>query len=479
MNPIELTALEATDAIAHGALSARELAQAQVEAVERLNPRLNALVRFDAEAALAAGRAMDAARARGERPGALAGAFATVKDNIWVADRPVSQGSALFADFVAPADALAVARLRAAGGSYLGTSNCSEFACKGVTTNRLFGATRNPWRLECTPGGSSGGAAAAVAAGLGQVALTTDGGGSTRRPAAHCGVVGLKPSAGLIPHPLGFAEPVFGNSVIGIMARSVADAAAVLEAVAGPDRRDPQCPPGDLGVAAASRLDAPLAGLRIAFSPRLGLDVAVDADAAAATRAAAAWLAEAGAELVDRDPPWPAGTSEEVLMPLQLGGLAALYGAQFRREPALFDPDIGAQIDKGLGLDAAAVAHALLHRAAMFRALAGFFAEVDLLLCPTTPCTAWPLEALGPATIEGRPASPRAHAVFTPAFNHTFLPACSVPAGLAANGLPLGVQLVGWRFDDARVLQAAACIERRTDPAFRRPRPLPQAAADD
>jgi aspartyl-tRNA(Asn)/glutamyl-tRNA(Gln) amidotransferase subunit A len=170
-----------------------------------------------------------------------------------------------------------------------------------------------------------------------------------------------------------------------------------------------------------------------------------------------------------RDPAWPEGTDEAALMPLQVAGLAALHGAAFRADPARFDPDIAAQIEQGLATPGSAVAAALLLREAMFRALAALFADIDLLLTPTTPCTAWPLAQPGPATIEGRPVPPRAHAVFTPFFNHAFLPACTVPCGLAA-GLPVGAQLVGRRFEDATVLQAAARIEAATGGAFCRPR---------
>jgi aspartyl-tRNA(Asn)/glutamyl-tRNA(Gln) amidotransferase subunit A len=184
---------------------------------------------------------------------------------------------------------------------------------------------------------------------------------------------------------------------------------------------------------------------------------------------AAEALATAGAAVERRDPAWPEGADEAALMPLQLAGLAALHGDAFRTDPSRFDPDIAAQIEQGLATPGSAVAAALLMREAMYRTLAALFADVDLLLTPTTPCTAWPLAQPGPTTIEGRPVSPRAHAVFTPFFNHTFLPACTVPCGLAANGLPVGAQLIGRRFEDASVLQAAAGIEAATGGAFCRP----------
>lgn len=472
MNLVNAGVLETVDLVYRRDVSAREVAQAVVAQVELVNPQINALVRFDAQAVLDEAEALDRALAAGTCALSLPGALGSVKDNLWIKGRNVSQGSRLFEGFIAPRSALAVDRARAAGAVVLGSSNCSEFACKGVTTNLLHGPTRNPWDLQRTPGGSSGGAAAAVAAGLGHFALCTDGGGSTRRPAAHSGVVGFKPSAGAIAHPFGFAEPVFGNNVVAVMARTVADAAAVFHAIAGPDVHDPMCPPGVEPAPTRQALSTPIAGLRIAFSPRLGLDVAVDDDVRLALEQAARQLADAGAELVEIDPPWPDGSSEESLMPLQFGGLAALYGEAFRRDPGVFDPDVATQIERGLSMSAADVARALMHREAMYRALAEFFVAHDLLLTPTTPCVAWPLDDLGPRTIGGQAVAPRAHAVFTPAFNHVYAPACSVPVGLDTQGLPIGGQLVGWRGRDAVVLRTAAHLEAVAPVLFRRPVPF-------
>jgi aspartyl-tRNA(Asn)/glutamyl-tRNA(Gln) amidotransferase subunit A len=472
MNLTAATVEEITALVRAGDASAREVAQATLDQVTRVNPTLNALIDIQPQAVLDEADAVDRALAKTSRGLRLAGALFSVKDNLWVEGRHVGQGSRLFADFVAPANALAVDRARHAGGTLLGISNCSEFACKGVTTNLVHGPTRNPWDLQRTPGGSSGGAAAAVAAGLGHFALCTDGGGSTRRPAAHAGVVGFKPSAGAIAHPVGFAEPVFGNNVIGIMARSVADVATVFDAIAGHDRRDPLCVPGAEASPVRGHVGLSVKGLRVAYSPRLGLSTPVDGDVLQAIERAAHSLADAGADVIDADPPWPSGTSEDALMPLQFAGLAALYGDAFCRDATQFDPDIAVQIERGLALSAADVARALLHREAMFRALATYFDAHDLLLSPTTPCVAWPIEDLGPRTIAGQTVAPRAHAAFTPAFNHIYAPACSVPVGLDAQGLPIGAQLAGRRGRDADVLRAAAQIEAAAPARFRTPVPL-------
>ncbi|MBK3737589.1 amidase, partial [Azospirillum brasilense] len=187
-------------------VSAVALYDDRMERIAAENPRRNAIVHLAPEAGRAEARAADGRAARGEALPLLGVPF-TVKDNIWVRGQPVRQGSRLFDGFVAPEDAVAVARLRAAGAVFAGITNCSEFACKGVTTNLLHGPTRNPWDLSLTPGGSSGGAASAVAAGLAPLALCTDGGGSTRPPAAPLRGGGMKPSAGVLSPPLRFAEP--------------------------------------------------------------------------------------------------------------------------------------------------------------------------------------------------------------------------------------------------------------------------------
>ncbi|MCW2240099.1 amidase [Azospirillum canadense] len=454
---MQLSARRIAEHVAAGELSAVTLFDALMERIATENPRLNAFVHWNPEAGRAEAAAADARAARGEALPLLGVPF-TVKDNIWVGGCPTTQGSRLFAGFKAPQDAVAVARLRAAGAVFAGITNCSEFACKGVTTNPLHGATRNPWNLELTPGGSSGGAASAVAAGLSPLALTTDGGGSTRRPAAHVGVVGMKPSAGIVPHPIGFAEPVFGNSVVGQMARSVGDVALMLDVLAGPDPRDPQ------SVAVPGRfLDAITApdptGLRVAYSPRLGLGFAVEPDVARCVEYAVRRLEWAGVPVEEADPVWPEGAGESGLMALQFAGLASLYGDRFRSEPGLFDPDIAVQIEAGLRTTGAEVARALHLREEAYRALGAFFTRFDLLITPTTPVTAWPLDQLGPTTIEGRPASPRGHAVFTPLLNHCYAPACSIPCGLDNRGLPVGLQIAGPRLSDARVLTLAAAME--------------------
>lgn len=444
-----LAAREIAAAVRERRLTARAVTAACVARVEALNPALNAVIGFDAAAALAEADAVDARVAAGEDL-PLAGVPFTVKDNLWVGGRRVTQGSKLFADFVAPRDAWSVARLKAHGGVMLGITNCSEFACKGITTNPLHGTTRNPWNHELTPGGSSGGAAAATAARFAPIALCTDAGGSTRRPAAHTGLIGFKPSVGVIPQPWGFAEPNLGISVTGILARDTDDAALVFEHLRGHHAEDPYSQPVELAPS-----EAPA---RLAWSADLGCGFAIDDDVRAAFESVIVRLRAAGHAIAAADPHWPDGTREYPLLAVQQSGLAALFGDVLAARRADFDPDIAAQVEAGLGHRGADISALMLRREAITAALARFFEHHDLLLTPTAPVTAWPVGQLGPAAIGGLPAGPRGHAGFTPLFNYCGVPAVSVPVALV-RGLPVGLQIVGPRFADRRVLEFARRIE--------------------
>ncbi|MGH6797308.1 MAG: amidase, partial [Roseiarcus sp.] len=423
----------------------RTSALAQVDAalarISKRNPDLNAFVAIDEAGARAAAERVDRRLAAGEQL-PLAGVPVAMKDTIWVAGSRVTQGSRLFADFHAPTDAIVVERLKGAGAVIVGMTNTSEFACKGMTTNLLYGPTRHPMDPSLTPGGSSGGPVVAVAAGFVPLAIGTDAGGSSRRPPAHVGVVGFKPSFGAIPDGPGFPEPVVGIQSICPITATVEDAALAFEALVGPDPRDPD----SVGIEPADR--AKPTTLRVAYSPRFGLRTPVDADVASAVDRAIDRLASAGVEITTQDPVWPAASTESALMPLQHAGLAALYGEQFKRDRTVFDPDIAVQIESGFGMTGVEVAAALILSADIARAVAKFFERFDLLIGPTTPCVAWSIDHLGPEMIGGVPVPSRGHAVFTPLFNHARVPAISIPCGPGRSGLPIGLQVVAARGHD-------------------------------
>ncbi|MBO6755603.1 MAG: amidase [Roseibium sp.] len=424
--------------------------EAVLDAVDAGNPAINAFTARDRDRSLAeAATVRDRLNAGENLP--LAGVALAVKDNIWVEGWPVTQGSKLFADHVAPQDAIAVRRARAAGAVIVGVTTCSEFACKGLTRTPAYGVTRHPMDYSLTPGGSSGGSAAAVAAGLVAAALGTDAGGSARRPAGHCGIVGFKGSIGAIPYGPGFPEPFWDLSTISPIARDVADAALMFHALIGFDAGDP---------ASSHALEAePDAVGSAAYSPRFGLNVPVDDDTADAVDKAVDALDTAGWTLTREDPVWPADAREDHLMPLQHAGLAALYGAAYRQRPEMFDSDIAAQIERGFQYTGADLAVALETSWKIRRAASEAFRAFDLLVGPTTPCVAWPNDRLGPDKIGGVTVPPRGHAVFTPLWNHARTPAISIPCGRGLNGLPVGLQIVGRIGADRRVLKAAAEAE--------------------
>lgn len=464
--PWTWTARAMAAAVRERRLSAREVAQDALARLHAVNPLLNAVVDADDGWTLAQAEAVDAALGRGEDL-PLAGVPVTVKANLWVAGRRVTQGSRLFEDFVAPRDAWAVARLKALGAVILGVTNCSEFACKGVTNNLVHGRTRSPWNVALTPGGSSGGAVAATAAGIGALALATDAGGSTRRPAAHTGLVGMKPTFGLVPCGPGFDEPNFGLSVIGQIARDVPDAAWMLDQLVAYDPHDWGSQPVAWTPVTSSLDDEPPRTLRVAWSADFGAGLAIDAPVLRQLEAVVERLRGDGYAIEPASPSWPDGVREYPLLKLQQAGLAALYGDALDRDADRIDPDLQAQIRAGRAFTGAEIADVLLLRERLHGCLAHFLSAFDLLLTPTAPVVSWPLDQLGPATIGGRPAGPRGHAAFTPLVNYAQAPACSVPAGLV-DGLPVGLQVIGARYRDALVLRMARHVERLLGP---QPRP--------
>jgi aspartyl-tRNA(Asn)/glutamyl-tRNA(Gln) amidotransferase subunit A len=445
---------EIAAAVNAGEASALAMAVEALCRIAVLDSPINAFVHVDKTDVVNRAMTVDQRIAAGEQL-PLAGVPVTIKDNIWVKGMPITQGSNLFRDFIAPADAIAVERLVTAGAVIIGITNTSEFACSGQTRNLLHGATRNPLDLARTPGGSSGGPVAAVAAGMVPLAIGTDAGGSSRRPPAHTGLVGFKPSGGAIPYGPGFEEPFFGTSCICPIARTVEDAAAAFEVMAGVDRRDPHS-------AAIELLAAFDPGtIRMALTPKWGLDVPVDAEVRENIASVFARLKASGWQTVELDPVWPPGAAETGLSPIQHAGLAAIHGAAFAADPDAVHPDVAGQIRAGLAFSGADVVKALLLSEAVAQAASTFFTDhhVDVLIGPTTPCTAWLIDQLGPATIDGVPVGPRGHAVFTPLFNHARQPAISIPCGHDRKGLPIGLQLVAQRGKDRQLLAIAAAVE--------------------
>jgi Asp-tRNA(Asn)/Glu-tRNA(Gln) amidotransferase A subunit family amidase len=394
-----------------------------------------------------------------------------VKDHVWMRGALATNGSLAYADFVPDVDCVCVARLRAAGAVIVGKTNNPEFCYRGITDNALFGPTRNPWHLERTPGGSSGGSGAAVAAGMVPMALGTDGGGSIRIPSSFCGVAGHKPTFGLVPKEPGF-KGWKTLSVDGPLAGTVGDLALMLAVMAGPSGADDMTWPVAVGdvMGAAARAAVP-AG-RVAYSLDLGF-APVERDVRACFERAVGALADAGWRLEAAAPP--------AVDPTPLWNTIACVEGYASEGPLLADwadrmtegtADI---VRAGAEVSAAEYVDAQHERAAYTRAWAGFFDRYELLLTPAMQMTALPVGIVSPESIDGRPVDPFFDdwCTFCLPANLTGQPAASVPIGFGADGLPVGLQIMGRRWEDATVLGAAAAVERVLPPQ----RPATGAAA--
>lgn len=443
-------------------LSPVEVMQALLARVEALQPRLNAFVLVDAERALAAARDSERRWQQGAPLGRLDGVPVSVKDLILTRGWPTRRGSRTV-DPEQPwtEDAPVVARLREHGAIPFGKTSTPEFGWKGLDDSPLTGATRNPWDLERTPGGSSGGAAAQVAAGLGPLALGTDGGGSVRIPASFCGIFALKPSFGRVPAwP---ASPFSTVAHVGPMTRTVADAALMLTVLAEPDWRDWYALPPE-GADYSEGLEAGLAGLRIAWSPDLGY-AQVDPEVARIAADAVAAFSDLGAAVEARDPGF--ASPHEPFWTHWLLGCRNLLRNLTPAQRDMLDPGLRHCFEDSLEIGIDRALDGQNARAALGHAMNRFHRDWDLLLTPTLAVPAFALGRLDP---EGR--QDRNWLGWTPfsyPFNLTQQPAATVPCGFTAAGLPVGLQIVGPMHADALVLRAARAFERARPWAAQRP----------
>ncbi len=444
-------------------ISPVEVVDAFLARIDRINPILNAYCTVTADLARAGARRIDAAIQRGESVGPLAGVPVSIKDLLITNGVRTTRGSLLFADAVPTEDAPVVERLAAAGAISLGKTNTPEFGWKGVTDNRLFGITRNPWNLERTPGGSSGGAGAAVAAGLGPLAIGTDGGGSIRIPSSFCGIFGLKPTYGLVPaYPPSWAEALAHT---GPMTRTVRDAALMLNVIAGHDRRDRNSfPIGAVDYLAG--IDSGIRGSRVAWSPNLDYATVDSVVLAACERAARRFEELAGAVetaspgFADVGRPW------ELLFYGAIGGAIAALPAGWEDRT---DPGLARLVQRARSWTAFEHAQAFLTRAQVYDSTRKFFERYDLLLTPSIAVPPFEVGINSPREIAGQPADGLSWSPFTLPFNLTGQPAATVPCGWTADGLPIGLQIVGRRHEDALVLRAAAAFEATSPWTDRRP----------
>ncbi len=452
MSASELAALSAVELVAGyraRRFSPVEVVDAVLARIERLHSRLNAFCVVTADQARREAKAAEQALHRGEALGPLHGVPLSVKDMVITKGIRTTFGSAIYADHVPDEDAPMVEHLRGAGCIVTGKTTTPEFGYKGATHGPLLGVSRNPWKLDRTPGGSSGGAAAAAAAGLGPLHTGGDGGGSIRIPGSFCGVYGLKPSYGLVPaYP---ASSVGTLAHLGPITWTVRDAALMLSAMARPDDRDPTCLPGPFPDFVAA-CDAGVRGRRVAWSPTLGY-ARLDPEVARLTAAAARRFEELGCHVEEvprvSDDPYPCWA---VLFNVGLAGRLAPYLQEHRGR---MSPSLVPILEEARALTGVDVARAMAERAAFTEAVRRFFGRYDLLLTPTLPVPAFAAERDTP---EGAPTI-LSWGAFTYPFNLTQQPAATVPCGFTADGLPVGLQIVGRRLADPQVLAASAAFE--------------------
>lgn len=446
-----MTAAAAARAIATRELSPVELMQALLARIERLDPRLNAFIRLDGEAAMAAARTAEAEIAAGRSRGPLHGVPVGIKDIIDVAGLPTTCHSKVLQDNVATADAVCVTKLRGAGAIVLGKLSTHEFAIGGPSFDLPWPPARNPWNTDHHPGGSSSGSGSGVAAGLFPMALGTDTGGSVRNPASCCGIVGLKPTYGLVSRR-GVFPLSFTLDHIGPMTRTVTDNALMLEVLAGHDPADP-------GSAAAPRghyaqgLDRDLRGLRVGFVQHFHeVDMPADPEVTAALEHVARTLQLEGAEVRDINLP-TLGEFAAVNRVILQSEAWAIHGAWLRERPGDYGQLGRRRLMAGAFFGAGDYVHAQRRRLEMIAAVEEALRDVDVLLCASSMDPACRIDI--PADVEHTyPRQAR-----TP-FNVTGHPALAMMAGVSKAGLPLSVQFVGRNFAEATLFQVARGWER-------------------
>jgi aspartyl-tRNA(Asn)/glutamyl-tRNA(Gln) amidotransferase subunit A len=445
-------------------LSPVEACEAILDVIARLDDKVHAYVTLDPEGARSAARDAEKAVTEGAELGPLHGVPVSVKDLFAVKGMRTTSGSKFFENNVTVFDAPAAKRLRDAGAVIVGKTNTPAFGHKDMSDNLVAEATRNPWKLDRTAGGSSGGAAAAVAAGMGPIALGSDGAGSIRIPAALCGIYGLKPSFGRVPYA---PAPDYwaSRSHIGPMTRTVEDAYAMLQVMAGGHEADPLSLDSELPWN-PDLLNQDIAGLRVAWSPDLGYSP-VDPEVRSLTTSAARKFEEMGCQVEEVSNFWP--DPLEWHRVIYEGSIAAKQSARAAERPDWIDPSMAAAIERGSSYSLTDFMNAIEARSAFYDRATEFMRDFDLLLMPSMPCGAWAYDGTV-SQIDGVETPTMFHRLqFMYPMNMTGWPAATVPCGFTSEGVPVGLQIIApWRHD-LRCLQASAAFERVAPWASLRP----------
>jgi aspartyl-tRNA(Asn)/glutamyl-tRNA(Gln) amidotransferase subunit A len=456
MSATDLTQASAAELAAlyrSGAASPVEATSAILARAEAVNPRINALTLIDAEAALAAAQASEARWKKGEPLSPLDGVPVSIKELVRAKGWPSTMASKLTDKSPAVEDAPALARLREAGAVVYAQNTSPEYGFKGVTDSPLHGITRNPWNLDLTPGGSSGGSGAAVAAGLGPLAVGTDGGGSVRIPSTFCGLVGLKATYGRIP---AWPPSMHGDLAnTGPMTRTTLDCALMLNAMSGPDPRDPfPAQPETKDYTAG--LDAGVNGLKIGLVMKFGADVFLDPEVEARLTAAAKTFEDLGAVVTTIASPTTAADAGRVFVVHWFSALQRLLQIYPAEKHDQFDPALLANAKVGEQYTVQTLVDAMVARREMSTAWNLLFTDYDLVVSPTLNVLPFPV---GQAFPDGPDGQPNYGWSNTALFNLTRHPAITTPLGLGASGLPAGLQIVAAHYRDDLVLRASAALE--------------------
>ena len=479
-----LTARELRDKIAAGEITSRQATQEVLTAIDHLNPQLHAYNSIFPQRAIEQAEKIDAAIKRGEKPGLLAGVPIYIKDNMCTNWGATTCSSKMLENFHAPYNATVVEKLQAAGAVIVGKTNLDEFAMGSSTENSAFGSSKNPWNTKCVPGGSSGGAAAATAARLAFGGLGSDTGGSIRQPASLCGIVGLKPTYGLVSR---YGLVAFASSLdqIGPMTQTVEDAALFLQVIAGHDEKDstswPDAVPDYL-----AELKTPMTGLRIGI-PREYFDVeGMEPEVKAAVQGAIDWYKSHGATLVDVSLPHTKYgiAAYYIIAPAEASSNLARYdgvhyGHRTHTPQDLYDlyaarggEGFGAEVKRRIMLGTYALSvgyadkfylQALKVRALIKKDFDDAFQKCDVIACPTSPSVAFEFGSKGDDPLQMYLCD-----VFTVTCNIAGIPGLSLPCGFSRN-LPIGLQLLGPTFSEKTLLRVAQQYESAHEWAKRKP----------
>jgi amidase len=460
-----ISAVEMARLIREKKLSAREALAAHLKQIERVNPKVNAIVTLVPEMAAEAASKADEMQAQKKTLGPLHGLPVAHKDLVETRGIRTTFGSLLYKDYIPAEDDLIVERLRRAGAITIGKTNMPEFGAGSQTFNKVFGATHNPYDLTKTCGGSSGGAAVALACGLVPVADGSDTGGSLRNPPAFCNVVGFRPSIGRVPNPkAAFAWSTLSTS--GCLGRSVADLALVLSTIAGPDSRAPMSI-NEPGERFARPLERGFKGVRVAWFKDLG-GVPFDARVRAVVDAHRRTFESLGCIVEQAEPDFsPAEISFRVL---RAWNSSNVYGERLKQHPDAFKDTLKGEIEEGLRLTGMDIAHAETAHGVMWRRFQAFLEKYEYFVLPTTQLPAFDINTPYPTEIAGVKFDNYIDWMKSCWYiSATSNPAATVPAGFTPEGLPVGVQIVGRDKEDFAVLQLAHAFEQATSFGKKRP----------